>query len=453
MRLTYREEGQTFQLAAPNGPVCSAHCLPSRNPCDLERQLDIVIVTHMQEFEMPPSPLAGIKFIWLGGSRVSATRLPPRHARPRVGGQQSLHPRPWTQIYFIISSKQSTDYFNYTSKANMPQKRSLDNFFTPISQKKARLVAEPAPSEVNPVNISSTEVSNHSTYPFPLPHLQPHIIEQLNQLPASPGKEINNQPDLDLLYFQPYIPRTIQRALFEFLRNTLFFYRVQYTIKRYGTETHINTPRFTTVFGVDTSSTFTPDGFLIDSHTSKPPPLDRYKTCTPRPIPHCLDHLRQLTEIFTGASYNFCLVNYYANGSDSISYHSDDERFLGANPTIASLSLGSVRDFCMKHKPILSQEGDPSPAQKSAPPLKLPLASGDMVLMRGTTQANWLHSIPKRKGKGSEEGGRINITFRKGVERYSTQNYYQYNVGEGGVWRWDGGKGEMREWAMARGTS
>lgn len=331
----------------------------------------------------------------------------------------------------------------------MSKKRSLENFFTPTSQKKLCLAAESGTSKINPVNTSSTEVSNYAIYPFPVPHLPPYIIEHLSETPASQGKEINDQPDLDLLYFQPYIPPTIERELFEFLRGSLFFYRVQYTIKRYSTETHINTPRFTTVFGVDTSSRFTPDGALIDSQTSKLVSPDRYKTCAPRPLPQCLDHLRQLTEIFTGATYNFCLVNYYANGADSISYHSDDERFLGPNPSIASFSLGAVRDFCMKHKPLPTKEGEPSLVQNSGPPLKLPLASGDMVLMRGKTQANWLHSIPKRKGKGSE-GGRINITFRKGVEKYSTQNYYQYNVGEGGVWKWDAKKGEMKEWVKAR---
>ena len=331
----------------------------------------------------------------------------------------------------------------------MSKKRSLDNFFTPTSQKKLRLTAEPASSNSNPVDIPNPRVSNHATYPFPIPHLPPHIVEHLNQVPASQGKEINDHPDLDLLYFQPYIPRTIERELFEFLRSKLFFYRVQYSIKRYGTETQINTPRYTTVFGVDTSSKFNLDGALIDSQTSKSISPDRYRTCTPRPLPQCLDHLRQLTEIFTGATYNFCLVNYYANGADSISYHSDDERFLGPNPSIASFSLGAVRDFCMKHKPIVPKDGEPPSQENSKQPLKLPLASGDMVLMRGKTQANWLHSIPKRKGKGSE-GGRINITFRKGVEKYSTQNYYQYNVGEGGVWKWDAKRCGMQEWVKAK---
>lgn len=337
----------------------------------------------------------------------------------------------------------------------MSKKRSFETFFTPVSQKKLKLCTKSWESTSEAPDTSAVETSNHTNYPYPVPDLPPHILSQLAEVPASQGKEINDQPDLNLLYFQPCIPQSAENDLFEFLRRELFFYRVQYTIKRYGADTQINTPRYTTVFGVDTSSIFTPDGILVDSQTSKPISSDRYKACapnTPRPLPQCLDHLRQLTEIFTGATYNFCLVNYYANGADSISYHSDDERFLGLNPSIASFSLGASRDFCMKHKPIPPKAGEAPPEQNLKPPLKLPLASGDMVLMRGKTQANWLHSIPKRKGKGSE-GGRINITFRKGVERYSTQNYYQYNVGEGRVWKWDARKGEMREWAKGENDS
>ncbi|MCJ1461122.1 hypothetical protein MMC28_011504 [Mycoblastus sanguinarius] len=320
-------------------------------------------------------------------------------------------------------------------------------FFTPISQKRARITAECATNKLESTQKART-ASNHPTFPFPIPHFPSNISDELNsQVPASEGEEINNQPDLDLLYFQPYIPKSVERFLFEFLREELFFYRVQYKIMRGGTATQVNTPRYTTVFGVDTSSTFLEDGALIDSQTSNPIPSGRYKPYRPRPLPHCLDQLRRLTEIFTGTTFNFCLVNYYANGEDSISYHSDDERFLGPYPSIASFSLGATRDFLLKHKPIPRKDGEPPPEQDRRQPLKLPLASGNMVLMRGPTQANWLHSIPKRvmPRKGCD-CGRMNITFRKGVERYSTQNYYQYNVGDGGVWKWDAERGEMREW-------
>lgn len=143
-----------------------------------------------------------------------------------------------------------------------------------------------------------------------------------------------------------------------------------------------------------------------------------------------------------------CLVNYYATGSDSISYHSDDERFLGANPAIASFSLGAKRDFLLKHKPV-PPDGEKAKG-KEEKPLKIPLGSGDMVLMRGSTQANWLHSIPKRKG-GEAEKGRINITFRKAMVKGGTENYYRYNVGEGGVWKWDETRKEMVEWMPQEG--
>ena len=141
-------------------------------------------------------------------------------------------------------------------------------------------------------------------------------------------------------------------------------------------------------------------------------------------------------------------MNYYASGNDSISYHSDDERFLGPDPAIASFSLGAKRDFLMKRKPVTPLRGGDSKEGSrgmETAPLKLVLGSGDMVLMRGRTQANWLHSVPKRKG-GDSERGRINITFRKALVRGGTENYYQYNVGNGGVWRWDEGSGEMRLW-------
>ena len=83
----------------------------------------------------------------------------------------------------------------------------------------------------------------------------------------------------------------------------------------------------------------------------------------------------------------------------------------------------------------------------------MPLGSGDMVLMRGETQSNWLHSIPKRTGKGAEaERGRINITFRRARVVGGTENYYRYNVGEGPVHRWDASRREMGVWKGEAGT-
>jgi alkylated DNA repair dioxygenase AlkB len=325
--------------------------------------------------------------------------------------------------------------------ATTKRPRTLDSFFKPPPTKRSRI-----DTKANDPNDVSTAKSSHPTYPFLIPHLPTEITEALNFAPEDEGKAINDKPDLDLLYYQPYIPKQTARDLFDFLRAELFFYRVQYNIKRGPTETLINTPRYTTVFGVDETSRFDdtndneqePSKVLVDAITGKPVAKNAYKA-QPRPIPECLDVLRRLTENATGYKFNFALVNYYASGDDSISYHSDDECFLGLLPAIASFTLGAQRDFLMKHKPTEQKD------ESETKPMKLPLGSGDMVLMRGKTQSCWLHSIPKRKG-GEVGKGRINITFRRAMVKGGTENYYRYNVGDGGVYKWDATKREMCPW-------
>ena len=313
-------------------------------------------------------------------------------------------------------------------------KRTLDGFFTPGAKRQRPDTVE---ASVNSPPLS-TKRSSHATYPWGVVHLPSHIASEVELLVTAQGKVIADQPHLDLLYFQPFFPKSIERDLFEFLRTELFFYRVKYTINRFGKDTLINTPRYTTVFGVDETSRFTVDGsrLLEAIAVGKGVRKDKYK-CRPRPIPECLDLLRRVTEASTNTQYNFCLVNYYASGSDSISFHSDDERFLGPDPAIASFSLGARRDFLLKHKP-----GKPGEPDLQTTPLKMPLSGGDMIVMRGQTQANWLHSIPKRKGPDADKG-RINITFRRAMVPGGTENYYRYNVGEGPPHRWDKLKKEM----------
>ncbi|WWD16042.1 hypothetical protein CI109_100467 [Kwoniella shandongensis] len=216
--------------------------------------------------------------------------------------------------------------------------------------------------------------------------------------------------DLDLLYFKRFIdPSLSSRELTKYLLESLPWYRVKYMVRGIN----INTPRFTTVFGKDSTDI----------------PWGGYMKCRPRAIPEILLKLMQKVEEVTGSTFNFALVNYYSSGNDSISYHSDSESFLGPNPTIASLSLGCPRDFFLRHREYKSHT-PPVPVEKFV------LHDGDMVVMRGKTQHEWEHSVPKRK----DAGGRINITFRKGVVRYASENYYTYNVGKGGMYRWKDGR-------------
>lgn len=117
----------------------------------------------------------------------------------------------------------------------------------------------------------------------------------------------------------------------------------------------------------------------------------------PRPWPAELSLVRERLEAVTGARFNSVLANLYRDGRDAMGWHSDDERELGPQPVIASLSLGASRRFVLKHRR--------QPAQK----LVLELPHGSLLLMSGETQANYRHSLPRT---ARPVGPRINLTFR-----------------------------------------
>jgi alkylated DNA repair dioxygenase AlkB len=109
-----------------------------------------------------------------------------------------------------------------------------------------------------------------------------------------------------------------------------------------------------------------------------------------------LETIKDETENYVGHKFNFALLNYYHDHNDSMGWHSDNEKALGKNPVIASISLGASRIMQFKHK-----------KQKIMHNIELEDAS--LLLMQGDTQENWLHQIPKTK---KITKSRINITFR-----------------------------------------
>ena len=102
--------------------------------------------------------------------------------------------------------------------------------------------------------------------------------------------------------------------------------------------------------------------------------------------------------------FNSVLVNYYRDGKDSMGWHSDDERELGPNPTIASISFGSERDLVFRNK-----------INKKI--LTIPQTHGCLILIDGKTQKNWQHAIKKTR---KVIGPRINLTFRNIIDK----NYF-----------------------------
>ena len=122
-------------------------------------------------------------------------------------------------------------------------------------------------------------------------------------------------------------------------------------------------------------------------------------TLQPAPWTPTLLKLRQRVEALADHKFNSVLLNYYRDGNDSMGLHSDDERDLGREPVIASLSLGETRHFTLRHR-----------TRKDLKPLKLALPSGSLLIMRGQTQRHWRHGIAKSR---QACGPRINLTFRK----------------------------------------
>jgi alkylated DNA repair dioxygenase AlkB len=119
-------------------------------------------------------------------------------------------------------------------------------------------------------------------------------------------------------------------------------------------------------------------------------------TLDPLPFTALLQQIRSEVEAVTGHRFNSVLLNYYRDERDSMGMHSDNERELGPQPAIASVSVGATRSFVLRHK-------------QTKRTLKLDLTNGSLLLMAGVLQQNWLHGINKQARR---LGPRINLTFR-----------------------------------------
>lgn len=139
-------------------------------------------------------------------------------------------------------------------------------------------------------------------------------------------------------------------------------------------------PRLTALFGNQDKS-YSYSGIMMQPHNWTP----------------LLAQIREAVESICGTGFTSVLLNYYRDGRDSNGWHADNEKELGHNPVIASVSLGAERFFHLR-----------SNADKTLTK-KLLLQHGSLLVMRGETQHFWKHQIPKT---AKPVGPRINLTFR-----------------------------------------
>jgi len=118
----------------------------------------------------------------------------------------------------------------------------------------------------------------------------------------------------------------------------------------------------------------------------------------PLPWTTALVEVKAAVEAASGVAFNGVLLNRYRDGRDSMGWHADDEPEFGEDPVIASASFGGTRNFQLKHK------------RRKELKANVELTHGSLLVMRGGTQANWLHQIPKT---AKPVGERLNLTFRR----------------------------------------
>ncbi|HXH76203.1 MAG TPA: alpha-ketoglutarate-dependent dioxygenase AlkB [Bacteriovoracaceae bacterium] len=149
-------------------------------------------------------------------------------------------------------------------------------------------------------------------------------------------------------------------------------------IKIFGKE--VMQPRETAYYG-NTEAVYTYSGLTMK-------PLEWTPT---------LLEIKSRVEVHTHQKFNSILLNHYRTGEDYMGWHADNEKELGINPYIASLSFGGVRKFQLKHRidKLLK--------------IELILESGSLVVMSGEIQKFWLHRIAPTKRPVPP---RINLTFR-----------------------------------------
>ena len=197
-----------------------------------------------------------------------------------------------------------------------------------------------------------------------------NLFPQSNEFIKLPLKDAN------VLYLEQFYNSETSNFLFNTLRKEIQWQ--QDNIKLFG-KTY-KQPRLTALYAENekpysySNITMYPESFFKE--------LEQVKSDIEEKIAH---------------KFTTCLANLYRTGNDSNGWHSDNEKELGHNPVIASLSLGATRSFQLKHKTDSSLR------------FNIELPSGSLLIMKGTTQEFWKHQIPKTK---KHVGERINLTFR-----------------------------------------
>jgi alkylated DNA repair dioxygenase AlkB len=184
-------------------------------------------------------------------------------------------------------------------------------------------------------------------------------------------------PDAEVVFYPGFFPAPEADRLLRELRDTMSWR--QDSLRLYGKE--IPFPRLTAWYG-DGGARYVYSGVENVPLAWTPAILG----------------VKRAVEPPSGVAFNGVLLNRYRTGKDGVSWHADDEPEFGAEPVIASVSFGATRTFQLRHK------------KRRELKTSVELTHGSLLVMRGGTQANWVHQVPKT---ARPVGERLNLTFRR----------------------------------------
>ena len=188
-------------------------------------------------------------------------------------------------------------------------------------------------------------------------------------------KIIFNLTNAEIEYYPDFFSLAKANDLFLKLQNEIPWQQDNITV--YG-KTHAQ-PRLTALFGNE-GKPYGYSNIVMQPHHWSP----------------LIVFIKEEVEKFCNENFTTVLLNNYRNGQDSNGWHADNEKELGRNPIIASISFGAERVFQFKHNTLELKQN-------------IILQHGSLLIMKGTTQHFWKHQIPKIK---KEIEPRINLTFR-----------------------------------------
>ncbi len=193
---------------------------------------------------------------------------------------------------------------------------------------------------------------------------------------TNPEPQVFDVPDAEIIYYPHFFDPEKADEFFSILKNEIPWQQDNITV--FG-KTHPQ-PRLTALFGNE-GKPYSYSNIIMQPHSWNP----------------ALTYIKEEVEAIAKEHFTTVLLNNYRDGKDSNGWHADNEKELGRNPVIASVSFGAERYFHLQHNSYKNQK------------LKILLEHGSLLLMKGTTQHFWKHQIPKT---AKPTGNRINLTFR-----------------------------------------